>query len=129
MHLLLLEDKVDLAIAIQKALRPQKYVVDWAQDGEEAWEYLQQPDVYTLGIFDWMVRKVSGLGLCQRFRSQHSQLPVLMLTHDRIRSRLWHLADESVSNVVANSPSLPGLRILSGTEVKQFITGNTRYFN
>jgi DNA-binding response OmpR family regulator len=80
MHLLLLEDETDLAIAIQKSLHAQKYVVDWAQDGEAAWEYLQQPNVYTLAIFDWMVPKVSGLELCQRLRSQHSQLPVLMLT-------------------------------------------------
>jgi DNA-binding response OmpR family regulator len=89
MHLLLLEDEVDLAIAIQKSLRTQKYVVDWAQDGEEAWEYLRQPDVYTLAIFDWMVPKVSGLELCQRLRSQHSQLPVLMLTaRDRMVDRV-----------------------------------------
>jgi DNA-binding response OmpR family regulator len=61
MRLLLLEDEYDLAIAIQKALRTQKYVVDWAQDGEETWEYLEQPDIYTLAIFDWMVPKVSGI--------------------------------------------------------------------
>jgi DNA-binding response OmpR family regulator len=89
MHLLLLEDEVDLAIAIQKSLRTQKYVVDWAQDGEEAWEYLRQPDVYTLAIFDWMVPKVSGLELCQRLRSQRCQLPVLMLTaRDRMVDRV-----------------------------------------
>jgi DNA-binding response OmpR family regulator len=89
MHLLLLEDEADLAIAIQKSLHAQKYVVDWAQDGEAAWEYLQQPDVYTLAIFDWMVPKVSGLELCQRLRRQHSQLPVLMLTaRDRMADRV-----------------------------------------
>jgi DNA-binding response OmpR family regulator len=89
MHLLLLEDEVDLAIAIQKSLRTQKYVVDWAQDGEEAWEYLRQPDVYTLAIFDWMVPQVSGLELCQRLRKQQSQLPVLMLTaRDRMEDRV-----------------------------------------
>lgn len=89
MRLLLLEDEYDLAIAIQKALRTQKYVVDWAQDGEEAWEYLQQPDVYTLAIFDWMVPKVSGIELCQRLRNQRCQLPVLMLTaRDRMEDRV-----------------------------------------
>jgi DNA-binding response OmpR family regulator len=89
MRLLLLEDEVDLAIAIQKSLRTRKYVVDWAQDGEEAWEYLRQPDVYTLAIFDWMVPKVSGLELCQRLRSQRCQLPVLMLTaRDRMVDRV-----------------------------------------
>jgi DNA-binding response OmpR family regulator len=89
MHLLLLEDEADLAIAIQKALHNQKYVVDWAQDGEEAWDYLQQPDVYTLAIFDWMVPKLSGLELCQRLRRQQSQLPVLLLTaRDRMEDRV-----------------------------------------
>jgi DNA-binding response OmpR family regulator len=92
MHLLLLEDEADLAIAIQKALRNQKYVVDWAQDGEEAWDYLQHPDVYTLAIFDWMVPKMSGLELCQRLRRRQSQLPVLLLTaRDRMEDRVLGL--------------------------------------
>jgi DNA-binding response OmpR family regulator len=88
MHLLLVEDEIDLAVAVQKALRSQKYVVDWAQDGREAWEYLQQP-IYTMAILDWMVPGISGLELCQRLRQQGQALPVLILTaRDRVADRV-----------------------------------------
>jgi DNA-binding response OmpR family regulator len=84
-----MEDEADLALAIQQALERQKYVVDWAQDGQEAWEYLQQPDTYTLAILDWMVPRLSGLELCQRLRRQGHDLPVLMLTaRDQMSDRV-----------------------------------------
>ena len=80
MRLLLVEDEPDLAIAIQKTLRSQKYVVDWVSDGKLAWESLQDGDHYQLAILDWMVPGISGLELCQRLRIQQQDIPVLMLT-------------------------------------------------
>jgi DNA-binding response OmpR family regulator len=89
MRLLLVEDEPDLAIAVQTTLRRHEYVVDWVEDGLSAWEYLQQPGVYTLAIVDWMVPELSGLALCQRLRSQQNALPVLMLTaRDRLEDRV-----------------------------------------
>ncbi|MGB3238963.1 MAG: two-component system response regulator RppA, partial [Geitlerinemataceae cyanobacterium] len=56
-------------------------VVDWVQDGLEAWGYLEYPETeYTLAIFDWLVPGLSGIELCQRLRKYHKSLPVLMLT-------------------------------------------------
>jgi len=46
MKLLLVEDEADLAIAIQKILRSQNYVVDWVSDGKLAWESLQTAHHY-----------------------------------------------------------------------------------
>ena len=63
MRLLLVEDESDLALAIQKTLRSQKYVVDWAINGQDAWDALQSGDLYQLAIFDWMVPEISGLEL------------------------------------------------------------------
>lgn len=92
MRLLLMEDEQDLAIAIQTALQMNKYIVDWVQDGQVAWEYLQASDSYTLAILDWMVPKLSGLALCQRIRAQQRPLPILMLTaHDRLEDRVTGL--------------------------------------
>jgi DNA-binding response OmpR family regulator len=89
MRLLLMEDETDLAMAIQTALERQNYVVDWAEDGRSAWEYLQHPEVYTLTILDWMVPEISGLELCQRLRRQHSDLPILLLTaRDQMADRV-----------------------------------------
>ncbi len=80
MRLLLVEDESDLALAIQKTLRSQKYVVDWVMNGQVAWESLQSGNLYQLAILDWMVPDISGLELCQRMRLQQQTLPILMLT-------------------------------------------------
>ena len=90
MRILLVEDEPDLGAAIANRLRQEKYVVDWAKDGTEAWNYLEsQWTQYTVGIFDWMLPRLSGLELCKKLRSQKSTLPILMLTaKDRIEDRV-----------------------------------------
>jgi DNA-binding response OmpR family regulator len=81
MRVLLVEDGPDLGAAIKRILNQEKYVVDWVQDGTEAWNYLEDPQTqYTLAIFDWLLPGLSGLELCKRVRSQQSPLPILMLT-------------------------------------------------
>jgi DNA-binding response OmpR family regulator len=81
MRVLLVEDEPDLGAAIKRILNQEKYVVDWVQDGTEAWNYLEDQQMqYTLAIFDWLLPGLSGLELCKRLRARHSPLPVLMLT-------------------------------------------------
>ncbi|MGB5898523.1 MAG: response regulator, partial [Geitlerinemataceae cyanobacterium] len=81
MRVLLVEDEPDLGAAIKRTLTQEAYVVDWVQDGLEAWGYLEYPETeYTLAIFDWLVPGLSGIELCQRLRKSHKSLPILMLT-------------------------------------------------
>jgi DNA-binding response OmpR family regulator len=81
MRVLLVEDEPDLGAAIQRVLHREKYLVDWVQDGSEAWEYLNSQWVhYTLAIFDWMVPGLTGVELCKRLRERKNSLPVLLLT-------------------------------------------------
>lgn len=81
MRLLLVEDEHDLAMSIHHALTKCNYVVDWVEDGETAWDYLQTiPLRYEIAILDWMLPKLSGLELCKRLRSQKNQLPIMLLT-------------------------------------------------
>ena len=81
MRILLVEDEVDLGEAIKRSLSRDKYVIDWVQDGTQAWDYLENPHVhYSLAIFDWMLPGFSGIELCQRLRHSKSCLPVLILT-------------------------------------------------
>jgi DNA-binding response OmpR family regulator len=81
MRVLLVEDEPDLGAAIKRTLTQEAYIVDWAQDGLEAWYYLDsQWTEYTLAIFDWLLPKLSGLELCKRLRAKRNPLPVLMLT-------------------------------------------------
>ena len=81
MRLLLLEDEPDLGAAIKRTLEREAYIVDWVQDGLEAWNYLDNPQTeYTAAIFDWLLPGLSGIELCQRLRSDRNSLPILMLT-------------------------------------------------
>jgi two-component system OmpR family response regulator len=117
MRILLVEDEPDLGAAIQKTLTREKYIVDWVQDGRTAWDYLdQQWTQYTLAILDWMLPGLSGLELCQRLRSSHSSLPVLMLTaKDRIEDRVTGLdagADDYLIKPFGMAELLARLRAL-----------------
>ena len=81
MRILLVEDEPDLGAAIKQTLVRHTYVVDWALNGDEAWNYLDtQWTNYTLGIFDWLLPGLSGIELLKRLRSRNNPLPVLMLT-------------------------------------------------
>ncbi|QUY45811.1 two-component system response regulator RppA [Acaryochloris marina] len=81
MRVLLVEDEPDLGAAIKRTLTQEAYIVDWVQDGLEAWGYLEsQWAQYTLAIFDWLLPGLSGVELCQHLRTQNSPLPILMLT-------------------------------------------------
>ena len=93
MRILLVEDEEDLGKALLRSLKQEKYIVDWVQDGAEAWGYLTSPEIdYVVAIVDWMLPSLSGLEICKRLRSQGNSLPVLMLTaRDRMEDRVMGL--------------------------------------
>ena len=76
--ILLVEDTLDLARAIQRALEGEGYAVFHAADGEQALELFAAhgPDLI---ILDWMLPKMDGLEVLRQVRVG-SPVPVLMLT-------------------------------------------------
>ncbi len=56
-----------------------QHTVDTVSNGEQALEYL---DVYSYDVvvLDWEMPKVTGVEVCQRFKSRHPETPVIMLT-------------------------------------------------
>ena len=81
MRIILVEDETDLGRAIERTLSQKSYIVDWVEDGNTAWNYLENGwTQYTLGVFDWLLPGLSGLELLKRLRQQNNPLPVLMLT-------------------------------------------------
>lgn len=117
MRVLLVEDEPDLGKAIDRTLKQEKYIVDWAQDGNEAWEYLDSHwTQYNLAIFDWLLPGLSGLELLRRLRAKHSALPVLMLTaKDRMEDKVAGLdagADDYLVKPFGMAELLARLRAL-----------------
>lgn len=87
MRILVVEDDVHLAEMLMEALTDRQYVVDIAQDGEEAWDCIKVLE-YDLVVLDITLPKLDGVSFCQRLRSLTSRhtlsrniaIPVLMLT-------------------------------------------------
>jgi DNA-binding response OmpR family regulator len=124
MKLLLVEDEPDLGAAIARALKQEKYIVDWVSDGIAAWDYLDDPrSHYSLGVFDWLVPGVSGLELCQKLRAKGNPMPILMLTaKDRMEDKVAGLdagADDYLVKPFGMAELLARLRALE-RRVPQF---------
>jgi DNA-binding response OmpR family regulator len=79
MRILIVEDDLRLAAMLQEALIDCQYVVDLAEDGEVAWDWVQTAD-YDLIVLDVTLPKLDGISFCQRLRAQSLKLPILMLT-------------------------------------------------
>lgn len=117
MHVLLVEDELDLGAALERTLKREKYVVDWVTDGTQAWQFLENSwTQYTVAIFDWLVPGLSGIELCQRLRAKQNPLPVLMLTaRDRMEDRVMGLdagADDYLIKPFGMAELLARLRAL-----------------
>lgn len=110
MRILLVEDEPDMGATIKEILKREKYVVDWVQDGNEAWDYIQDRLAdYSLAIFDWLVPGLSGLELCRRLRNRKNPLPILVLTaKDKIEDRVAGL-DAGADDYLVKPFSIPEL--------------------
>jgi DNA-binding response OmpR family regulator len=79
MRILVVEDDLRLAAMLKEALTAKQYVVEVAEDGEVAWNWVQVID-FDLIVLDVTLPKLDGIGFAQRLRSHRYSLPVLMLT-------------------------------------------------
>lgn len=79
MHILLVEDDIQLSASLAEALTAQRYVVDCVKDGEVGWSQASMAE-YDLIVLDVTLPKLDGMKLCQRLRDRGCVTPVLMLT-------------------------------------------------
>ena len=79
MKILIAEDEVDLAKALEAILIKNNFVVDVAYDGIEAYDFIKTYD-YDALILDVMMPKMDGFTLLKKLRSENIKTPIMMLT-------------------------------------------------
>ncbi|PIB92202.1 response regulator transcription factor [Caulobacter sp. FWC2] len=79
MKLLLVEDDAMLGAAMKRGLEKAGYVVDWAQDGDEALGGLSA-QAYETVILDLSLPQVDGIEVLKRMRARRDTTPVIIVT-------------------------------------------------
>ncbi|GAB4375101.1 MAG: hypothetical protein Kow00121_20430 [Elainellaceae cyanobacterium] len=128
MRILIVEDDLQLADMLTETLANRQYKVDVAQDGEEAWGWIEALE-YDLILLDVTLPKMNGIRFCQRLRDRQSSIPVLMLTaRDTIADKIIGLdagADDYMVKPFDIEELMARIRALlrrGGTAVKPNLT-------
>ncbi len=79
MRLLIVEDEVRLAAALQRGLATEGFAVDLAHDGVTGLE-MAGAGGYDAVVLDVMLPRMSGYRVCQELRAARNWVPVLMLS-------------------------------------------------
>ena len=129
MRVLVVEDEVDLASTLSRALDEAHFAVDVAPDGEEA-QFMLAEVSYDAVVLDLMVPKRSGWALLQDLRQSGSRTPVLILTAlDAVEDRVRALdlgADDYLPKPFAISELVARLRALVRRAARQPVAGSRR---
>ncbi len=78
-RILLVEDDPDMSQLVVEILSTNHHIVEPVFEGEEGLERLTYYH-YDLAILDWVLPGLSGLLLCQTYRKNGGQVPILFLT-------------------------------------------------
>lgn len=77
--ILIVEDEHAVADNIKDCLNSERHTSERAEDGRVALELLNI-FVYDLILLDWNMPNTTGVEVCQKFRAQGGQTPIIMLT-------------------------------------------------
>src|SRR5687767_12529923 len=78
--LLVVDDEKNLRLVVQKEMARQGHEVECAEDGEAAWEMLEEQD-FDVVLCDINMPRLDGMGLLRRTRERNQNPPeVIMLT-------------------------------------------------
>ncbi len=146
MKVLLVEDDFKIASFVTKGLREAGFVVDSAEDGEQAFQLAKEFN-YDVAVIDIMLPKLDGLTLIDLLRHRRIDIPILVLSakhtvDDRIKG-LQRGADdymvkpfifaELLARVQAlarrSSKPLEGIRITCGDLVVDLLERKVRRGN
>jgi len=116
MRVLIVEDQLNVANYVKRALEEEGYAVDAAHTGREALDWAEVVD-FDLIVLDIMLPEVDGITVCRTLRAQGKQTPILMLTaRDAVDDRVLGLdvgADDYLVKPFDLKELLARLRALS----------------
>ncbi len=79
MKILIAEDNAFSRTLLEKTLTKAGYEVVTAENGDAAWDILQQDDSPKLALIDWMMPGLSGIELCKKIREIDSTIPIYVI--------------------------------------------------
>ena len=116
MKILVVEDELRLAEALQQIMQEQKYQVDVANDGNDGLDYALYGD-YDVIVLDVMLPGKDGFEVVRALRAAKVQTPVIMLTaRDDVRDKIRGLdkgADDYMTKPFVPEELLARIRALS----------------
>ncbi len=116
MRILVVEDKIKLATALQRGLRKTGLSADIATSGEDA-VWMAESTPYDALVLDVMLPGIDGFETCRRLRSRDVWAPILMLTaREGVDDRVAGLdagADDYLTKPFAFRELLARLRALA----------------
>ena len=116
MNILIVEDKVRLAQALEQIMKEQKYSADIVHNGTDGLDYAMSGQ-YDVVILDVMLPGLSGFEVAKSMRDAKNATPVLMLTaKDEITDKVQGLdygADDYMTKPFSPDELLARVRALS----------------
>lgn len=123
MHLLLVEDDLDLGTALQRALMGHGYACTWVRSVKDARLHVQASEQFACLVLDLGLPDGEGLELLRAWRREGVVVPVIVLTaRDAVASRVSGLdagADDYVIKPVAPEELASRIRAVTRRAVGQ----------
>jgi two-component system OmpR family response regulator len=79
MRVLIVEDEVEIARDVGRALQGQGFAVEYARDGEEGW-FKGSTEFYAAIVLDVGLPRIDGMSVLKNWRKEMVATPVIMLT-------------------------------------------------
>lgn len=130
MKILIVEDTLYLAEALEQILKKQNYSVDVVHDGEKGLDYAMS-GIYDVILLDIMLPKMNGISILKEIRNERLETPVILISaKGEIDDKIFGLdsgADDYLSKPFATEELLARIRVVSRRK-GEVIVDNTLSF-
>lgn len=79
MKILIVEDETGISNFLKQGLEEESFVVDVSEEGKKGLNMALSGN-YDLLLLDWMLPGLSGIDICNEFRKEYKETPIIFLT-------------------------------------------------